>query len=102
MRNAVTVPAYLLQQDSEVPVDEFAARTHNMREIRPTTPESIRGDGGYVARIGGRLIPPPGESTALIVVIQSACTAQHCDEYDAPRHHWLRRQALKRLSSSHH
>jgi len=93
MRSAVTVPTYLLQQDSEVPVDEFAARihnTHNMREIRPTTPESIRGDGGYVARIGGRLIPPYGETTALTVVIQSACTAQHCDEYDAPGHHWLR------------
>jgi hypothetical protein len=72
MRSAVTVPTYLLQQDSEVPVDEFAARihnTHNMREIRPTTPESIRGDGGYVARIGGRLIPAYGETTALIVVI---------------------------------
>lgn len=70
----MTVPTYLLKQDrcSEVPVDEFAARTHNMhnmRETRPTAPELIRGDGGYVARIGGRLIPPYGENAALIVVI---------------------------------
>ncbi len=81
----MTVPTYLLQEDrcSEGPVVELAARTHdtqNITVIQPITPESIRGDGGYVARIGRRLIPPHGENTALIVVIQSACTAQHCDE----------------------
>jgi hypothetical protein len=104
MRYAITVPTYLLQQDrcSEIPVDEFAARTHNthnMQETRPTTPESIR-DGGYVAKISGRLIPSHGEITALIVVIKSVCPAQHCDEYHAPGNYRFRRQALKSPHSS--